>query len=153
MQKFIVFMNFAQMCDASFYLVVVQCPSCSWYYIEDWVLVLQRFLAIPARCASGLQAWPCQHASSLSGHHQPAQQTLNLYIRCAALCKPSVTFSVHRQILSGRISIFHCGPPVNLRDIKITLILNSKTHYIIHFNIMETSIFLKQFLFCVLYTF
>jgi len=90
-------MNYTQMYDASLYLVVVQCPSCSWDYIQDWVPVLQRFLAIPAMCALGLQASQCHESSSFSGQHQPAQETLPLCIRCASSSKPTVTFSVHSK--------------------------------------------------------
>ena len=49
-------MKYTKMCDASLYLVVVRCRSCSWDCIQDWVPVLHGFLAIPAMCTSGLQA-------------------------------------------------------------------------------------------------
>jgi len=93
-------MNFTQMCDASLYLVVVQCPSCSWDYIQDWVSVLHIFLAIHVLFISGLQAWRCQGAPNFPCQRQPTQETLTLCIRCAAWSKPTVPFSVHRQMLT-----------------------------------------------------
>ena len=56
MKNITVFMNFTQMYEASLYLNVVQCPACSWEYLQAWIPLLHRFLAIPVLCASGLQA-------------------------------------------------------------------------------------------------
>jgi len=49
-------MYFNEFCEPSLYLVVVQYPACSWDYLQAWVPLLHRFLAIPVLCASGLQA-------------------------------------------------------------------------------------------------